>query len=156
MRTDADWLATTVGLAVANVEDGGGPFGAVVVLDGRLLGSGTNRVTSDLDPTAHAEVQAIRAACRSQQDFVLDGATLYTSCEPCPLCLAACLWARVDRVVYAADRYAAAAAGFDDLRFHTLMAAAEGEWPLEIAHVEVAESPAPFAAWNDKADRMSY
>src|SRR5205085_9729049 len=120
---DEGWLSQAVALATANVADGGGPFGAVVVRAGVVIGTGQNRVTRDNDPTAHAEVQAIRAACRSIGDFSLVGATVYTSCEPCPLCLAACLWARVDRVLYAANRDDATRAGFDDSLFYDLFAA---------------------------------
>lgn len=156
MNTDDHWLTFAVDLALANVAEGGGPFAAVVVADGMLVADGTNRVTLDLDPTAHAEVVAIRAACRTQGEFALEGATLFTSCEPCPLCLAACLWARLDRVVYAADRYAAASAGFDDVRFYELLALAEGEWPLLIERVEVPDSNVPFEAWNAKDDRVPY
>jgi len=156
VNTDDHWLTFAVDLALANVAEGGGPFAAVVVADGMLVADGTNRVTLDLDPTAHAEVVAIRAACRTQGEFALEGATLFTSCEPCPLCLAACLWARLDQVVYAADRYAAASAGFDDVRFYELLALAEGEWPLLIERVEVPDSNVPFEAWNAKDDRVPY
>ena len=105
---DAAWLQQVIDLAVANVAAGGGPFGALIVRDGELLAPGVNRVTRDLDPTSHAEVCAIRAACQKIEDFSLAGCVLYTSCEPCPMCLAASLWAHLDRVVYAADRHDAA------------------------------------------------
>src|SRR5438874_606486 len=109
------WLDRAVALATENVEAGGGPFGALIIRgDSELISVGVNRVTRDIDPTAHAEVVAIREACRKLSDFRLDGCVLVTSCEPCPLCLAAALWSRVDQVVYAADRYDAASAGFDD------------------------------------------
>lgn len=156
MNTDAHWLTLAVDLAVANVADGGGPFGAAVVADGAFLGSGVNRVTLDLDPTAHAEVEAIRAACRASGDFALGGATLYTSCEPCPLCLGASLWSRLDRVVFAADRYDAAKAGFDDLRFYELLDVHRDELPVRLERLEVADAGLPFAAWADKPDRVPY
>ena len=112
------YLEQAVELAIRNVADGGGPFGALVVTrDGRVH-EGTNRVTRDNDPTAHAEVVAIRAAAAATANFDLSGAVLYTSCEPCPLCLSAALWARIDRVYFAADRHGAAAAGFDDAVFY--------------------------------------
>src|SRR5690242_11670509 len=98
---DHDALLQAIDLATRNVEEGGGPFGAVVVRDGQVIATGQNRVTRDNDPTAHAEVVAIRRACAALDDFSLAGCTLYASCEPCPLCLAACLWARLDRVVFA-------------------------------------------------------
>ena len=153
---DERWLAESVQLAVHNVAEGGGPFGALVVADGRVLGSGVNRVTRDNDPTAHAEVVAIRAACRARGDFSLAGGLLYASCEPCPLCLAAALWARVDRIVYAADRYDAARGGFDDLEFYRLFATERSEWKTEVAAVPVAGSTSPFEAWLAKADRIAY
>ena len=158
MTDEQKWLDLAIDLAVANVSEGGGPFGAVVVLDGTVIGEGANRVTLELDPTAHAEVVAIRSACREIGDFALPGATLYASCEPCPLCLSASLWARVDAVVHAADRHAAAAAGFDDAAFHGLLDPTPdpAAWPMHRAHVAVARSEEPFDAWRAMADRTHY
>jgi guanine deaminase len=153
---DADWLTEAIRIAVRNVAEGGGPFGAVVVQDGRVVGRGQNRVTRDLDPTAHAEVQAIRAACRAVGDFSLAGMTLYTSCEPCPMCVAAALWARLDRVVYAADRHDAARGGFDDLWFYDLFAHERATWPVRIESLRLVESQAPFEAWAANAARVPY
>lgn len=154
--TDQTWLRQAVELAVANVGAGGGPFGAIVVKDGELVATGQNRVTRDLDPTAHAEVMAIRAACARLGDFALTGCTLYASCEPCPLCVSASLWARVDRVVYAADRDDAARGGFDDRMFYDLFARDRATWPMPVAEVAVEESFAPFTAWLDQAERTPY
>jgi guanine deaminase len=158
MSDERAWLERAVHLATANVTDGGGPFGAVVVRDGVVVGEGTNRVTAELDPTAHAEVVAIRAACRRLESFSLAGATIYASCEPCPLCLSAALWARVDAVVFAADRAAAARAGFDDDAFHRLLSAAPpGEpWPMRIDHHPVPSSEDPFDAWRGPGDHIAY
>jgi len=153
---DARWLAAAIDLAVRNVADGGGPFGAVIVRDGELLSEGQNRVTRDLDPTAHAEVEAIRAACTTIGSFSLAGTTLYTSCEPCPLCLSAALWARVDRVVYAADRDDAARGGFDDREFYELFAKDRSEWHVPIDSVRPANAPAPFDAWLAHGARTHY
>ncbi|TIC81685.1 nucleoside deaminase [Nocardioides sp. GY 10127] len=153
---DHPFLRTAVDLAVANVADGGGPFGALIVRDGEVVATGQNRVTRDLDPTAHAEVTAIRRACTVLDDFSLAGCTLYTSCEPCPLCLAAALWARVDRVVYAADRDDAARGGFDDRAFYELFASDRATWPTPVDLVGVAESFDPFHAWLSKDDRTHY
>ena len=153
---DEHWLSTAVDLAVANVADGGGPFGAVVVRNGELLARGQNRVTRDNDPTAHAEVQAIRAACVRLGDFALAGCVLYTSCEPCPLCLAAALWARVDRVVYAADRHDAARAGFDDRAFYELFAQDRAVWPTRVESVGLPSAVSPFDAWLEQAGRTDY
>ncbi len=158
MPTDDEttWLSRAVDLATANVADGGGPFGAVIVRGGELLSSGQNRVTRDLDPTAHAEVVAIRAACSATGDFSLEGCTLYTSCEPCPLCISAALWARLDRVVYAADRDDAARGGFDDRAFYELFDRPRSEWAMAVSPHPLPAGFAPFAAWLDKADRVGY
>lgn len=155
-QSDAEWLARAVELATENVAAGGGPFGALITRNGKLLGIGQNRVTRDLDPTAHAEVQAIRAACRTVNDFSLAGATLYTSCEPCPLCVSASLWARLDRIVYAADRHDAARGGFDDLEFYELFARDRATWPTRIDALRLEASAAPFDAWLDTTDRTEY
>jgi len=153
---DARWLARTVELAVENVANGGGPFGALIVKDGELVAEGQNRVTANLDPTAHAEVVAIRAACQALGDFSLAGATLYTSCEPCPLCLAASLWARVDRVVFTADRHDAARGGFDDREFYELFGKERTQWHIPIDSVRTDDAPAPFDAWLSRPDRTDY
>lgn len=152
------WLDRAIDLAVANVADSGGPFGAVVVLDGLVIGEGANRVTADLDPTAHAEVMAIRAACQSIESFALAGATLYASCEPCPLCLSAALWSRVDGVVYAADSSAAARAGFDDDDFRGLIHPVEDavHWPLRLRRHPTPRSEEPFDAWRAQPNRLAY
>ena len=153
---DQTWLRQAVELAVANVGEGGGPFGAVVVKDGEVVATGQNRVTRDLDPTAHAEVMAIRAACARLGEFALTGCTLYASCEPCPLCVSASLWARVDRVVYAADRDDAARGGFDDRMFYDLFARDRATWPMPVSEVSLEDSFAPFTAWLDQAGRTPY
>jgi guanine deaminase len=149
------FLEQAVELAVKNVADGGGPFGALVVTADGGVHEGTNRVTRDNDPTAHAEVVAIRAAAAATANFDLGGAVLYTSCEPCPLCLAAALWARIDRVYYAADRHGAAAAGFDDAVFYDYFNGTRPEL-LPVAQGGVSASEAPFDAWRANAGRTDY
>ena len=153
---DRPWLEQALALAVSNVSDGGGPFGAVVVRGGVLVASGQNRVTRDLDPTAHAEVQAIRAACRSLGAFSLAGCVLYASCEPCPLCLSASLWARLDRVVYCADRDDAARGGFDDRAFHELFATDRASWSMPVQSLPLPSATAPFDAWLADGGRTGY
>ncbi|WP_213814188.1 nucleoside deaminase [Glaciihabitans sp. dw_435] len=153
---DARWLARTIELATENVANGGGPFGALIVRDGELVAEGQNRVTANLDPTAHAEVTAIRAACQVVGDFSLAGATLYTSCEPCPLCLSAALWARVDRVVFAADRDDAARGGFDDREFYELFARDRSTWDVSIESIRPDDAAAPFDAWLATSGRTDY
>jgi len=153
---DTRWIERTIQLAVQNVAGGGGPFGALIVRDGELVAEGQNRVTANLDPTAHAEVVAIRAACQAVGDFSLAGATLYTSCEPCPLCLSAALWARVDRVVFAANRDDAAHGGFDDREFYELFARDRSTWDVSIDSLRPSNATAPFDAWLSKGDRTDY
>ena len=153
---DKLWLGRAIELATLNVTDGGGPFGAVVVRDGLVVAEGQNRVTANLDPTAHAEVVAIRAACQTVGDFSLAGTTLYASCEPCPLCLSAALWARVDRVVYAADRDDAARGGFDDREFYELFARDRDTWHVSIEALRPDNAPAPFDAWLAHEHRTDY
>lgn len=154
--TDEFWLTEAVALAAANVAEGGGPFGAVIVADGVVVARGQNRVTRDNDPTAHAEVVAIRAACRERGDFSLAGTTLYASCEPCPLCVSAALWARIDRVVFAADRHDAARGGFDDREFYALFDRDPQTWPTRVESVAHAARTEPFDAWLAKSDRIAY
>lgn len=153
---DGRWLTEAVAMAEQNVLDGGGPFGAMIVEGDQVLGYGVNRVTRDNDPTAHAEVTAIREACRKRGDFRLEGTVLYTSCEPCPLCLSASLWARVDRVVYAADRYDAARGGFDDLEFYELFARDRATWTTQVVGLQVTGAGAPFDAWLANEARVDY
>lgn len=156
LPADAVWLERAVELAVANVADGGGPFGALITLNGELVSTGQNRVTRDNDPTAHAEVQAIRAACLVLDTFSLAGATLYTSCEPCPMCASAALWARVDRIVFAADRDDAARGGFDDREFYELFTRDRATWPTELVSNRLPSATAPFDAWLADTVRTSY
>ncbi|WP_019927331.1 nucleoside deaminase [Nocardia sp. BMG111209] len=150
------WLAETVRLAATNVAAGGGPFAAAILCDGNIVATGTNEVVTGLDPTAHAEVVAIRAACRALGRFSLAGCLLVSSCEPCPMCLSAALWSRVDQVIYAADRYDAARAGFDDLAFYRLFEQDRRTWPIPVAHHRVDSHDAPFRAWRQHPDRIEY
>ena len=154
--SDSLFLARAIELATENVANDGGPFGALIVRDGELIAEGQNRVTATLDPTAHAEVTAIRAACQAVGDFSLAGATLYTSCEPCPLCLSAALWARVDRVVFAADRDDAARGGFDDREFYELFARDRSTWDVSIDGVRPSNASEPFDAWLAHEERTDY
>jgi guanine deaminase len=156
MSPDEKWLAAAIELAVRNVGEGGGPFSAMIVAEGTLVSTGCNRVTRDNDPTAHAEVVAIRAACTARGDFSLAGATLYASCEPCPLCLAAALWARVDRIAYAADRHDAARGGFDDREFYDLFARDRATWAMTVETFATPNRAEPFDAWLANPDRVEY
>jgi len=159
MPAAADFLAAAVRIALASVESGrGGPFGAVVVREGEIVGRGANEVTSALDPTAHAEIVAIRAACRVQNTFDLSGCVLYASCEPCPMCLGAMYWARLERVVFAATRDDAARVGFDDAHIYREFALPIGARTLPMTHVTAHDefALAPFAAWTDRRAKVPY
>ncbi|MEU4667391.1 nucleoside deaminase [Amycolatopsis sp. NPDC023774] len=153
---EREWLAESVRIATRNVTDGGGPFGALVAKDGEVIATGVNRVTPSLDPTAHAEVVAIRAACQALGTFKLEGCVLVSSCEPCPMCLASALWARVDRVVFAADRHDAAKAGFDDRAFYELFEKSRETWEVPVSRLSLKDGFAPFDAWLDRPDRVDY
>ncbi len=134
----------------------GGPFGAVVVKDGRIIARGWNRVSSSHDPTAHAEVTAIREACRALGDFRLAGCELYSSCEPCPMCLGAIYWARLERLYFAAGRRDAADAGFDDEFIYGEIPLAPAERRLPTAQVLREAAVEAFAEWKAKADKVPY
>ena len=153
----SDWsLRRVVDIAVENVANGGGPFAALIIRGDDVVAEGVNRVTRDLDPTAHAEVVAIRTACRTLNNFSLTGCVLVSSCEPCPLCMAASLWARVDEVVYVADRDDAARAGFDDRAFYDLFHQPRSGWSTPVHEVRIPPAAAPFDAWLAKSDRIVY
>lgn len=138
----------------------GGPFGAViaptVATADEIVGEGWNRVTSALDPTAHAEVVAIRTACERLGRFELSGLTIYSSCEPCPMCLTAIYWARLDRLVYANSRLDAAAIGFDDAEFYTQVALPLDRQRLPAERIDLAEAHEVFELWRGKSDKISY
>ena len=154
---DETYLREAIRLSKEKMLDGvGGPFGAVVVCDGEIVGRGWNQVTSTNDPTAHAEVVAIRQACRHLDTFQLSGCTLYTSCEPCPMCLAAAYWSRIERIVYAASREDAAAAGFDDQFFYDQLALPMDDRALPAMRLLSNEAQEAFAAWLAKEDRIEY
>ena len=153
---DDSLLQRALRLASESARSGGGPFGALVACDGVVIGEGANRVTLDHDPTAHAEVIAIRAACKIAGNHALSGAVLYTSCEPCPMCLAAAWWARIERVVFCATRAHAAAAGFDYERLYRelQLPLEQRQLPLQIALPELADEP--FRAWRENDRRVPY
>jgi guanine deaminase len=148
-------------LAIAEAERGaragqGGPFGAVVVKDGVVIAKAANAVVASSDPTAHAEVQAIRAACATLGTFQLAGCDLYASCEPCPMCLGAILWARVRAVYYAATRREAAAAGFDDAVFYQVLAGDPGAATVRREQVPCDRASQPFATYAALPERVPY
>ncbi|MGB4467944.1 MAG: nucleoside deaminase [Azovibrio sp.] len=154
---DEHFLRHTLELARLNVERGdGGPFGAVITRHGEIIAAGWNRVVADKDPTAHAEILAIRAACQKLQHFHLEGCTLYASSEPCPMCLAAAYWARVDRIVFANDREVAAAVGFCDEALYSELQRPPLARQIPTLHHPIPEASAPLKAWFARQDRIGY
>jgi tRNA(Arg) A34 adenosine deaminase TadA len=150
-------LARAVALSREHMHAGaGGPFGSIVVRDGAVIGEGWNQVTSTNDPTAHAEVVAIRRACQAIASFSLEGATLYASCEPCPMCLASAYWARVSRIVFANTREEAAAIGFDDQLLYDEIPKPLEQRLVPTIHAPHEDAKAVFAAWLRKADKIAY
>ncbi|MFN0140462.1 MAG: nucleoside deaminase [Pyrinomonadaceae bacterium] len=151
------FMTRAIELARAGIEhDLGGPFGCVVVKDGRVVGEGNNQVTSTNDPTAHAEIIAIREACRSLSSFQLDGCTIYTSCEPCPMCLGAIYWARPEKVFYACTRDDAAAIGFDDDFIYEELVKANTAREMAMQNIMRDEALAVFNEWSAKPDKVEY
>jgi tRNA(Arg) A34 adenosine deaminase TadA len=154
---DAEHLRVAIRLARENVETGtGGPFGAVIVRGGEVVATGTNLVTSTDDPTAHAEVVAIRNACRDLGSFQLDGCVLYASCEPCPMCLGAIYWARPARVVFASTAHDAADAGFDDSFIYDEIRSPRDRRRMPLEQMRVPEAGEEFTAWREREDRIEY
>lgn len=152
--TDHAFLTTAIDLAARSAETGGGPFGAVIVTPTGGLYPANNTVTATHDPTAHAEVNAIRAAGEGEGTNDLTGAVLYSSSEPCPMCLTAALWARIDRLVYAATIDDAAAAGFDDSSFYRQIR--ESVTDMSVVHDDHPHRLRPFKAWLDNTHRIDY
>ena len=154
---DEKFLRVAIKLAHKHCQDGaGGPFGAVVVFDGKIVGRGWNKVSSTNDPTAHAEVVALRAAGQALGKFHLHGCVLYTSCEPCPMCLAAAYWAHVDRIVYAATRKDAANIGFDDAFLYREFSRDVKKRRVPLEQKLRTESQGVMRAWFEMPGRVQY
>jgi tRNA(Arg) A34 adenosine deaminase TadA len=152
-----EFMKRAIALALENVcSGGGGPFAALIVKEGRIIAEGTNRVTSKNDPTAHAEVVAIREACRLLADFQLTGCDLYTTCEPCPMCLGAIYWARPARVFYAATAGDAADAGFDDAFIYDELKIAPAARRMPMTQLLREDSLAIFLAWKQQENKTTY
>ena len=149
-------MQKAIALSMENVANGGGPFGAVISKDGEIIATGVNRVTSQCDPTAHAEVSAIRAAAAKLGTFNLSGCEIYTSCEPCPMCLGAIYWARLDKIYYGNNKADAKHIGFDDSFIYdelSLLPSAR-QLPSEILLPE--EAIQAFRQWEEKTDKVAY
>ena len=149
-------MRKAIELSIENVANGGGPFGAVIAKNGEIIATGVNRVTASCDPTAHAEVSAIRAAAAKLGTFDLSGYEIYTSCEPCPMCLSAIYWARISKVYYAADRFNAQKAGFDDSFIYNEISLSEKERSIYMENAMHKEGQMPFELWQETENKTKY
>lgn len=154
--TKQELMQRAIDLAVENVRNGGGPFGAVIARGGEIVAEGVNRVTSQHDPTAHAEVQAIRKACSELNTFDLTSLDIYASCEPCPMCLGAIYWAHLDHLYFAGTKDDAARIGFDDAFIYKELPLPIHERKLPTEAMMNADAQAPFVAWQEKDDKVEY
>lgn len=155
-KEDEKYMQMAIDLSIENVENGGGPFGAVIVKDGNIVATGANRVVPNNDPTAHAEVTAIRKACTELGTFKLDGCTIYSSCEPCPMCLSAIYWSGISRLCYGNTKKDAAAIDFDDSFIYDQLHLSYDERSLQCEHFMRSQALVAFHAWRDKEDKVEY
>ncbi len=155
MKKD-DFMRKAIELSLKNIENGGGPFGAVIVKDGEIIATGVNRVTASCDPTAHAEVSAIREAARKLGTFNLSGCEIYTSCEPCPMCLGAIYWARLDKMYYANTKTDAKNIGFDDSFIYDELELKPADRKLPSETLLHNEAIKAFETWASKDDKIEY
>lgn len=157
MADHSDYLQQAIKLAANNAATGqGGPYGAIIVLNDNVIAACANQVTRNHDPTAHAEVMAIRAACQHLNNFQLTECILYTSCEPCPMCLGAIYWARLKQVYFACDHTDAANAGFDDSFIYTEIAVSPQLRKIPMQHLHVPDALLPFTLWKDLPNKVEY
>lgn len=156
MKSKEELMRTAIRLANENVENGGGPFGAVIARNGELVATGVNRVTAQCDPTAHAEVSAIRNAAEKLHTFNLSGCEIYTSCEPCPMCLAAIYWAHIDKIYYGNNQHDAAGIGFDDSFIYREISLPAEERQLPSERLLNEEAIRTFERWREKPDKTEY
>lgn len=157
MPGNEEFLRRAIQLAADNAASGrGGPYGAVIVKDGVVIAAAANQVTDSCDPTAHAEILAIRQACAKLHDFQLSGCILYSSCEPCPMCLGAIYWARLAKVYYACSRDDAAREGFDDRFIYDEINIAPAQRHIPMLQRFCADALTPFAVWRESADKVNY
>lgn len=149
-------MRKAIALSIENVRNGGGPFGAVIVKNGEIIAQGVNRVTANNDPTAHAEISAIRAACEKLQTFDLSGCEIYTSCEPCPMCLGAIYWAHIDKIYYGNNKHDAADIGFDDSFIYDEMALMPEKRQKKSEVLLPNEAIEAFKLWTNTSDKTEY
>ena len=154
--TDKQLMQIAIELSEKNVERGGGPFGAVIAKDGKLISRGVNRVTQNNDPTAHAEIDAIRKAARKLKTFDLSGCEIYASCEPCPMCLSAIYWTHLDKIYYANTKTDAKNIGFDDSFIYDEIQLKPAERKITMQRLLPKEAMRAFENWEIKADKIEY
>ena len=153
---DAKFMQRAIALSVENIKNGGGPFGAVIVKDGKIISEGTNRVTAEHDPTAHAEISAIRQASQKLNTFDLSGCTIYTSCEPCPMCLGAIYWAHLDAIYFGNTKTDAKNIGFDDSFIYDELELTPADRKVAMKRLLPDEAILAFEDWKNKEDKVEY
>jgi tRNA(Arg) A34 adenosine deaminase TadA len=153
---DRKFMLDAIELSKQNINEGGGPFGAVIVKEGQIIATGANRVTDENDPTAHAEVKAIREACKKLKTFDLSGCTIYTSCEPCPMCLGAIYWAHINKVYYGNNKSDARNIGFDDSFIYDELELPINQRRVEFIQLLPDEAIKAFQQWDLKEDKLEY
>lgn len=154
--TKEELMRKAIELSIENIKQGGGPFGAVIARNGEIIATGVNRVTANNDPTAHAEVSAIRAACDKLKTFDLSGCEIYTSCEPCPMCLGAIYWAHLDKIYYGNDKNDAKEIGFDDSFIYDELKLPHAHRKLPIEEMLKDDAIKAFGIWKNKEDKIEY
>ena len=155
-ETYRKFMRQAIDLSIENVRNGGGPFGAVIVRNGEVVATGVNNVVPHCDPTAHAEVSAIRKACQKVGDFKLDGCTIYTSCEPCPMCLSAIYWSGIERIFYCNTKQDAEDINFRDKFIYDELALPMTERRVPAVNIMREEALEAFRDWEDKSDKVEY
>jgi len=151
-----EFMKRAIELSIESVNNGGGPFGSIIVKDNNIVGEGSNRVTSNNDPTAHAEIVAIRSACKKLNNFSLNGCELYSTCEPCPMCLSAIYWARINKIYYANTREDAGKIDFDDSLIYSEFQKKINERKIPMIQMMREEALKAFELWNKKIDKIKY
>lgn len=152
-----EFMQLAIDIAVESVKElQGGPFGAIIVKDGKVIAKTSNSVTTTNDPTAHAEINAIREACQHLNTFDLSGSEIYSSCEPCPMCLSAIYWAKIDKIYYAADRYDAEKIGFNDSLIYTELSLPETQRSIPVENIMKEEGQEPFDLWQKTDNKVEY
>ena len=156
MENNSKFILRAIELSIKSIKNQGGPFGSVVVKEGKIIAEGFNKVTSNNDPTAHGEIVAIREACKKLNTFNLKGCDLYSSCEPCPMCLSAIYWSHIDRIFYANTREDAKDIDFDDSLIYTEISKDKNDRQIEMVQMHGEEALEAFKIWKNKDDKIKY